>query len=231
MDELRHLKRKLDQIDIEINEEATKFYFVVPFFMTLGYDMFNPGEVCPEYKPRFYGLNERVDFAFFIDDVPRLFVEVKRLKEVLSNKHVNWLAKYYNSEPSVNLSILTNGRIYCFFTDSVYENIMDKKPFFIFDIAYPTDFDLYLLSYFKRDLININSVKNCINSINAKNKLMETFNTYCTDSELMKKALMGTDEDFFNFMYSLGEIDKDYLPYDVANYIIPINKVRQIFVI
>lgn len=30
-------------------EEATKMSMIIPFFQLLGYDVFNPGEFCPEY--------------------------------------------------------------------------------------------------------------------------------------------------------------------------------------
>ncbi len=46
------------------NEESTKMSMIVPFFLILGYDVFNPDEFCPEYTTD-VGIKkgEKVDYA------------------------------------------------------------------------------------------------------------------------------------------------------------------------
>ncbi|CAG5087111.1 hypothetical protein [Parvicella tangerina] len=48
--QLRALSEKVDQLKDQIGtEEATKTAFVLPFIHQLGYDIFNPTEVVPEF--------------------------------------------------------------------------------------------------------------------------------------------------------------------------------------
>ena len=53
----------LDQNNLA-TEEAAKHALVLPFIQALGYDVFDPGEVVPEYTADF-GIrqNEKVDYA------------------------------------------------------------------------------------------------------------------------------------------------------------------------
>ena len=47
---LEQLHQRVDALKDQINtEEATKNAFVMPFIQILGYDIFNPTEVIPEF--------------------------------------------------------------------------------------------------------------------------------------------------------------------------------------
>lgn len=47
---LQQLNQRVDSLKEQINtEEATKNAFVLPFIQILGYDIFNPTEVIPEF--------------------------------------------------------------------------------------------------------------------------------------------------------------------------------------
>lgn len=47
---LEQLHQRVDTLKEQINtEEATKNAFVIPFIQILGYDIFNPTEVIPEF--------------------------------------------------------------------------------------------------------------------------------------------------------------------------------------
>ena len=51
------------------NEEMTKQSLIIPFIQLLGYDVFNPIEVKPEYSADFGNKKgEKVDYAIFKDD-------------------------------------------------------------------------------------------------------------------------------------------------------------------
>jgi len=56
------------QKDAVSTEEAAKTAFVLPFLQALGYDVFNPGEVIPEFTAD-HGVKkgEKVDYAIKID--------------------------------------------------------------------------------------------------------------------------------------------------------------------
>lgn len=116
-------------------EEMTKQTLIIPFLQVLGYDVFNPLEVRPEYIADFgKKKGEKVDYAIFKDTSPIIFIEAKAVNEELNN-HCAQLERYFNSSPNVRLAILTNGIEYRFFTDLDKSNIMDDNPFFKFNIT------------------------------------------------------------------------------------------------
>ena len=58
--------------DKEVTEESTKTSFVLPFIQMLGYDIFNPAEVIPEFTADIgTKKSEKVDYALLQDGVPR----------------------------------------------------------------------------------------------------------------------------------------------------------------
>ena len=115
-------------------EQATKQSLVIPMIDALGYDIWNPTEVCPEYESDFAvkksGQKEKVDIAVILSDIPRIFIEVKSIDEILDGNE-GQLARYFNAIPSVTLGILTNGNEWRFYTDTGDPNIMDMQPFHI----------------------------------------------------------------------------------------------------
>ena len=115
-------------------EEATKQALVLPMIDALGYDIWNPAEVCPEFEADFatkkLGQKEKVDIAISLSGVPRIYFEVKSVDTTLDG-HEGQLARYFNATTSVSLAILTNGVEYRFFTDTGDPNVMDAKPFHV----------------------------------------------------------------------------------------------------
>ena len=115
-------------------EEATKQALVLPWLSALGWDIWNPNEVCPEFESdtaiKKSGQKEKVDLALLCNSMPTVFIEVKSSDENLDGHH-GQLKRYFNSTTSVSLGILTNGIEYRFFTDSAESNVMDDEPFYI----------------------------------------------------------------------------------------------------
>ena len=115
-------------------EEATKQAMVLPMLDALGYDIWNPSEVCPEYDADFAikkaGQKERVDTAILLSNTPRIYIEIKSVDESLDG-HEGQLARYFNATPAVTLGILTNGMEWRFFTDTGDPNVMDSQPFHV----------------------------------------------------------------------------------------------------
>lgn len=133
------------------NEEMTKQTLIIPFLQVLGFDVFNPLEVRPEYLADFgKKKGEKVDYALFKENIAIAFLEAKSIGEDLSN-HNAQLSRYFNAVPEVKLGILTNGIQYKFFTDLTSDNIMDDDPFLIFDITNINDSDIENISKFKKD--------------------------------------------------------------------------------
>ncbi|HEY3322554.1 MAG TPA: type I restriction endonuclease [Planctomycetota bacterium] len=115
-------------------EEATKQALILPVLDALGYDIWDPAEVCPEYEADFatkkLGQKEKVDLAILLEQIPRVYIEIKSVDTVLDG-HEGQLARYFNATSTVTLAILTNGLEWRFFTDTGDPNVMDAKPFHI----------------------------------------------------------------------------------------------------
>jgi hypothetical protein len=129
------LKIRKHKADI-LTEEATKNAFVMPFIGTvLGYDVFNPTEVIPEFTAD-VGLKkgEKIDYAIAHNGEIQLLVEVKKINEPLRIEHASQLFRYF-AVTSARIAILTNGESYEFYTDLDAPNRMDDKPFLVLDLS------------------------------------------------------------------------------------------------
>lgn len=109
--------------------------FVMPFLQSLGYNVFDPNEVVPEFTAD-VGIKkgEKVDYAIKQDDQVIMLIECKSVGTKLSVAHVSQLMRYFSVLPKVRLAILTNGQVYQFYTDSQDTNLMDQAPFMELDL-------------------------------------------------------------------------------------------------
>lgn len=138
-------------------EEATKHAFVLPFLQALGYDVFNPLEVEPEFVAD-VGLKkgEKVDFAVKKDNEPIILVETKHTSQKLDN-HDGQLLRYFHV-CKARFAILTNGIQYRFFTDLEETNKMDEVPFLDFDITRITDGQIEELKKFHKSYFDVANI-------------------------------------------------------------------------
>jgi hypothetical protein len=116
-------------------EEATKNAFVMPFISTiLGYDVFDPLEVVPEFTAD-VGIKkgEKVDYAIMRDGEVQILIECKASIGVPKVEHASQLFRYF-STTNARIAALTNGVIWQFFTDLDAPNRMDAKPFLVLDL-------------------------------------------------------------------------------------------------
>lgn len=140
VDQLQVLaKRAKDSSESLQNEEATKMALITPFIQALGYDIFNPAEVMPEFSADLPEIKqgERVDYAILESGAPKILIEAKPFKTNLKEAEKGQLHRYFHAT-SARVGILTNGRIYQFYTDLDNANIMDSNPFAeidLFDLA------------------------------------------------------------------------------------------------
>lgn len=116
-----------------LTEEAVKTAVVLPFLRTLGYDVFDPSEVIPEFTADAVGKKgEKVDYAVKIDGDIRILIECKPITTALEKKHLDQLYRYF-SVTNAKFAILTNGEKFNFYTDLESPNRLDTRPFFVFD--------------------------------------------------------------------------------------------------
>ena len=124
------------QKDLLDTEEATKNALIMPFIQELGYNVFDPQEVRPEYTADVgTKKGEKVDYAIFRKDSPAILFECKALGVALDSSHRNQLFRYFSAITKVRFGVLTNGLMYQFYTDLDHKNRMDEKPFLEFNLS------------------------------------------------------------------------------------------------
>jgi len=128
-DSIKQLSDRIEKLKENLlTEEATKNALIMPFLQALGYDVFNPLEVVPEFTCDIgTKKGEKIDYAIFKDGKPVILMECKHWQQDL-NLHDNQLLRYFTVSNS-KFGILTNGIIYRFYTDLEKTNKMDEKPF------------------------------------------------------------------------------------------------------
>lgn len=140
------------------SEEATKYALVMPFLQKMGYSVFNPNIVIPEYPAG----DGYVDFAIMKDGEPAIVIEcksyVRRRLTLKTERHQlriesdykPKLAGYFKSSRAV-VGIMTDGITYWFFTaTSDKPNVMNRAPFFVFDFLNYTDPQVKQLKHFTK---------------------------------------------------------------------------------
>ena len=150
IEKLNILSQRISTLkDNVLTEEATKHSFIMPFISALGYDVFDPTVVVPEFTADISKKkNEKVDYAIMYDGNPLILIEAKAHIENLNN-HATQLERYFTVTES-KFAILTNGIEYRFFTDLEKPNKMDSVPFFVFNMLNLKDRDIRELDKFKR---------------------------------------------------------------------------------
>lgn len=149
IDQIKSVSQQITKLkDQVLTEEATKNAFVMPFINALGYNVFNPTEVCPEFTADVPGLKgEKVDYSIIMGNVPIILIECKWCGASLEHpKHSSQLHRYFHATEA-KFGILTNGILYRFYTDTEKSNVMDEKPFFEFNMM---DFNESMVNELKR---------------------------------------------------------------------------------
>jgi hypothetical protein len=155
VDQIKVLAAKIPSLSVNIKtEEATKNALVMPLINILGYNVFDPTEVVPEFTTD-YGTKkgEKVDYAIFRDGKPIILIECKNIDADLDTVHASQLFRYFTVSEA-KIGILTNGIIYRFFTDIDAPNKMDEKAFLeinLLDIKEPL---INELKRFKKESFN-----------------------------------------------------------------------------
>ena len=158
-------KRAIAAQAIAQTEEATKNAIVMPFLRTLGFDVFDPNQIIPEFVAD-VGLKkgEKIDYAVKIGDRIEFLVEAKSVSTNLRDAQYSQLFRYFHT-CDANIGILTNGLHIWFFTDLDAPNKMDANPFFKFDLLAYDDNDLRELEKFHKSNFSIENVKAAASSL------------------------------------------------------------------
>lgn len=170
-DQIKQLGERVAKLKNQtLTEEATKNAFIMPFIQVLGYDVFNPTEVVPEFIADI-GIKkgEKVDYAIMKDAHPIILIECKHWSDNL-DPHNSQLFRYFHTTKA-KFGILTNGIHFRFYTDLIESNKMDEKPFFEFKIDDMKDIQVEKLKEFHKASFNLDSINNTASELKYMNEL------------------------------------------------------------
>jgi hypothetical protein len=155
IDDVRTRSRRFQsRIEHLSTEEAAKTSLVMPFIQMLGYNIFDPTEVVPEFAADFGNKKgEKVDYALVLDGKPVVLIEAKRYGANLRVEQESQLFRYF-SATSARFGILTDGIVYRFYSDLDDSGKMDQRPFFEFNMLDFTDLQVGQLKQFHKDSFN-----------------------------------------------------------------------------
>ena len=176
-EQIKQLGDRISKLKDQVKtEEATKNAFVMPFIQILGYDLFNPTEVAPEFITDYGAKNvEKVDYAILKDNQPILIIECKHHEENI-DKHYTQTHKYFHLTKA-RFAVLTNGFQYNFYTDLDASNKMDEKPFLSFDITNIKEQQIKELAKFHKSGFDIGAILNTASELKYSNAIKQVLTT------------------------------------------------------
>ncbi|MBO1923583.1 type I restriction endonuclease [Thiomicrorhabdus sp. 6S3-12] len=181
IDRILELSKRIDIVGESLEtEEATKNALIMPFIQALGYDVFNPLEVVPEFTTD-HGVKkgEKVDYAVKKDNEFIMLFECKKFDSKLSPDHASQLFRYF-SVSDARFGVLTNGKEYMFFSDLEKPNQMDSKPFFSFDMQNFEKHDIEELKKFTKSSFDLENILNTASDLKYTNEVKKLLNNEMT---------------------------------------------------
>jgi hypothetical protein len=173
-----------NQRDAIQTEEATKNAFVMPFISTiLGYDVFNPLEVVPEFTAD-VGIKrgEKIDYAIMRDGEVQMLIECKKSTEPLKIEHASQLFRYF-AVTNARIAVLTNGETYQFYTDLDAPNRMDDKPFLVLDLLDIDETLIPELIKLTKDVFDLDSIISAAGELKYIGQIKRTIASQFKDPE------------------------------------------------
>ena len=179
-------------IDFIETEEATKNALVMPFIASLGYDVFNPKEVVPEFVAD-HGLKkgEKIDYAIMQNNEVILLIECKKAKSSLCDANMSQLYRYFGVTKA-RIAILTNGINYLFFSDLEEPNKMDAQPFLELDLLNLRKNLLTEVKKLTKEKFDLDRM------LSTANELKYTFQI----KKIMSQQFENPDEDFVRYFFN-----------------------------
>ncbi|MCK9632064.1 MAG: type I restriction endonuclease [Methanoregula sp.] len=177
IDEIRAFSKKIPGLTEKIlTEEGTKNALIMPFIKILGYDVFNPNEVNPEYIADIpLKKGEKVDYALLKNGEPVILIECKSITSDLKKEHATQLYRYFTSTPA-KIGVLTNGIVYQFYTDLDAKNKMDVKPFLEIDLLDIKEPLIAELKKFTKQEINLDELEDYASNLKYTREIIHIIN-------------------------------------------------------
>lgn len=193
VDRLKALAARVPStIDLLLTEEATKNALVMPFLAALGYDVFNPSEVIPEFSADVgTKKGEKVDYAIMRGSEIVMLVEAKAVKSALSIENATQLYRYF-SVTKARIAVLTNGVVYKFFSDLDEPNKLDVKPFLEIDLRDLRENLIAELGRMTKDAFDLDTMLSSANELKYMREIRG----------VLERQLETPEEDFVKFLYT-----------------------------
>ena len=190
IDQIKELAARIPKLRESIKtEEATKNALVMPLINILGYNVFDPTEVVPEYTADFgTKKGEKVDYAIFKDGNPVILIECKNIDADLDRVHASQLFRYF-SVTEAKIGILTNGIIYRFYTDLDSPNKMDEKSFLEINLLEIKEPLIQELKRFKKESFDIDDLAPVACELKYTREI----------KQILSKEMNSPSEDFVKF--------------------------------
>ncbi len=188
-EEIAVLTQRLPKlVDHLQTEEATKNALVMPFIAALGYDVFNPQEVIPEFVADVgTKKGEKVDYAIMRDGEVIVLIECKKAGLDLGKTEVSQLYRYF-SVTKARIAVLTNGTQYRFFSDLEESNKMDARPFLELDLSDPRPGALRELKKLGKEGFDLEKMLSAANELKYTSEIKKVLATQfeSPDEELVR---------------------------------------------
>ena len=173
-------------------EEATKSSLVLPFLQMLGYEIFDPTEVVPEYTADVgTKKGEKVDYVLMQGGKPAVLIECKRYGSNLGDPEISQLLRYF-TVTEARFGILTDGITYRFFSDLDQPNVMDPRPFFEFNMLEFTEAQVEELKRFTKASFDLEEIVDAAWELRYTNEI----------KRILAEELTSPSEEFVRFIVS-----------------------------
>ena len=174
----------------DLDEANTEIFCFEPFIELLGFKR-NPTDMQRQYPADMRGKSEKVDYAMKKDGVPIMIVECKRLGADL-DAEVKQLGDYFTAVRESRFGILTDGRLYRFYTDLDDQNLMDSDPFLEIDLFDIQPRLVTELERFTKPHFNVNQALAAARDLKYSKAI----------HQFLMKQLESPDEDFVRYVAS-----------------------------
>ncbi len=183
------------RIPVLQTEEATKNALIMPFLGALGYDVFDPNEVIPEFTADVgTKKGEKVDYAIKRGEEIIILVEAKKASEPLAEVHSSQLYRYF-SVTKARIGLLTNGIHYQFFSDLEEANKMDSKPFLDLNLLEPKDALIEELTKLTKEAFDLEDMLSAASDLKYMREIRR----------VLEEQFESPDEDLVRFFFSKAQ--------------------------
>jgi predicted type IV restriction endonuclease len=145
-----------EAIELSTNEAQTRKFLIEPFFEILNYVS---TDLIPEFNADFGDrVSQKIDYAIVLNKKDTIIIEAKKQSSKLTDKEAGQLNGYFSNTKNSRIAVLTNGIEYRFYSDILNPNIIDSKPFFVFNWNEFSENDVETLLSFDKRFISIKEI-------------------------------------------------------------------------